>query len=570
MTFDAQNRNPSASPFPEINLNPAELSLEDWDKPVAKKPQAVAQAPVPPLPSSPGELTGHAISSLNPKEFHNANLGLEFYAPGSWKEVKNSRSLHLLDPITGAKLEANGFARTDTPIEKWVGMRLHIIDKEMPYMKQVAKPSIIKGENWGNRIQGIVAEYKGIQTGDEEESHMLICCMRTDDMLVSIAITAKASVFAANRAVYNWIFSRTDLGMAMAAMSGGAGSAGRAGSTQSSSSVKRTTSAGSGNSSGGSSGRHGGSSSASSNVQFAHNDGGGGDYYISRLAIGQRLIIMAILLNITLTVWVQSVEYSNRAQVLIAFAGLLMIIFMSVLGFFRLAGGFGWSGARTVLMLLLSFVPLLNLIMMVIYNIKATALIKDEGYKVGLLGAKDAIPDDNHDLRNIILLSLALTACLYAVSGKFIQTAKEDTIAEFSPPDHRYSISMPGTPTEQAAPKEAGVVNNHTYVLHAGKMQYAVTSFDLETRPADTTYFLDALKEGMVAQGKGKINISDEKTIRIEGNPGRSLMMTDYKSAKQVNFFLAGKTVYIIEAGAPLSQQNSPKIQAFFDSFHLN
>jgi len=568
MTFDPNSRNPSASPFPEINLDPGALSLEDWDKPAAKKPEPVARIPVPPSPAAttattgPSELTGHDISRLNPKEFRNANLGLEIYAPGSWKEVKNSRSLHLLDSITGTKLEANGLARADTPIEKWVGMRLHIVDKEMPYMKQVAKPSIIKGENWSNRIQGIVAEYKGMQTGDEEESHMLICCMRTDDMLVSIAITAKASVFAANRAVYNWIFSRTDLGMAMATVSGSASSA-----NSSSGSGKRTAS---GSNSGSSSGSSGGRSSATSSVQFAHNDSNGGDYYVGRLAIGQRLLILAILLNIGLTAWVKSVDYGSRAQLLLACAGLLMIVLMSVVGFFRLAGGFGWSGGRTVLMLLLSCIPLLGLIMMVIYNIKATARIKDEGYTVGLLGAKDAIPDDNHDLRNIILISLVLTACLYAVSGKFIKAPKEDPIAEFSPPDHRYSISMPGTPTEQKLPKEPGVFNNHTYTLRAGKMQYAITSFDLEARPADTTFFLDALKEGVVSQGKGRINVTDEKTIRIEGNTGRSLMMTDYKSVKQVNFFLAGKTVYIIEADAPMNEKNSPKIQAFFDSFHLN
>ncbi|MES2038540.1 MAG: hypothetical protein V4495_11910 [Pseudomonadota bacterium] len=550
MTFDPPNRKPSA---PTFSSSTGALSLEDSDKPAVKKPEPVT------APSSQRELTGHDISNLNPKAFHNANLGLEFYAPGSWREVKNSRSLHLLDAATDTRLEANGFAREDISIEKWVGMRLHIIDKELPHMKQVAKPTVIKGENWGNRIQGIVAEYKGKQAGDEEESHMLICCLRTDSMLVSIAITAKASVFDINRAVYNWIFSRSDIGMAMAAMPVGAKNNTGAGASVSTSARARA---------GGNGGNGSSHSSASSEQSDHHHYQSAGEHDVGRLASGQRLLILGIVFNLVLAAWIKNVDYGNRAELLSVFCLSMMTMIMSLFGFFRLAGGFGWSGARTVLMIILSFVPLVNIILMVVYNITATTLIKEDGYTVGLLGANAAIPDDNHDLRNIFLVSLALTACMYAMSGKFIKPPKEDPIAEFSPPDQHYTISMPGTPTEQANPKAEGVFNNHSYALRAGKMQYGITSFDLAVRPADATYFLDTLRESIVSQGK--INVTDEKTIRVEGNTGRSLMLSAKGGVKRVDYFLVGKTVYIIEAGAPKDEANSPKIAAFFDSFHLN
>ncbi|MFZ6781378.1 hypothetical protein ACO0LD_31515 [Undibacterium sp. Ji83W] len=551
MEFDPFAPKPQGRSGPSTSSPASALSLVDSDKPAAKKTEPVAP------PSSQRELTGHDIANLNPKEFRNANLGLEFYAPGSWREVKNSRSLHLLDPVTDTRLEANGFAREDISIEKWVGMRLHIIDKEMPHMKQVAKPTVFKGENWGNRIQGIVAEYKGKQAGDEEESHMLICCLRTDSMLVSIAVTAKASVFDINRAVYNWIFSRSDISMAMAAVSGGAKN--NTGASVSTSARART---------GGAGGNGGSHSSASSEQSGHHHYQSAGEHDVGRLASGQRLLILGIVFYFVLVGWTKSIDFGNRVEVLSFCCLGLMIIFMSIFGFFRLAGGFGWSGAKTLLMFVLSFVPLVNLILMVVYNIKATARIKEDGYKVGLLGARAAIPDDNHDLRNIFLVSLALTACLYVLSVKAFKAQKEDPIAEFSPPDHRYSISMPGTPVEQASPKADGVFNNHTYSLRAGKMHYAITSFDLAVRPADTTYFLDTLRDGIASQGK--IKVTDEKTIRVEGNVGRSLMLSAKDAMKKVDFFLVGKTVYIIEAGAPGSEANSPKIAAFFDSFHLN
>lgn len=557
MTFDPPNRNTSATPFPEINVNAGTLSLEEWDEPVAKKaaPAPAASAAAPPLqsqsptPPSQQELTGHDIAYLNPKEFRNGHLGLEFYAPGSWREVKNSRSLHLLDAATGTKLEANGFAREGISIEKWVGMRLHIVDKEMPHFKQVAKPTVIKGENWGSRVQGIVAEYKGIQPGDTEESHLLICCMRTDSMLVSIAITAKASVFTIKRPVYNWIFSRSDMVMPVAAGSAAAKSSAAASAGSRNEGERSNTLA-----------------DSVASVQYASADG----HDVGRLAIGQRLLILGILFYFVLAAWAKSMDFSSRVEILGLCCLGLMTIFSSLLGFFRLAGGFGWSAVKTLFMFILSFIPLVNIILMVSYNMKATARIKEDGYKVGFLGAREAIPDDNHDLRNIFLVSLALTACLFAVSGKIIKPPKEDPVAEFSPPDNRYSISMPGTPIEQEAPAAEGVFNNHTYSVTSGKIQYAITSFDLAVRPADPTYFLDTIKAGMVGQGKGKISVINENSIQVEGNAGRSVTLSAPGAVKKVDFFLVGKTVYIIEAGAPKEMANSPKITAFFESFHTN
>ncbi|MFZ6768991.1 hypothetical protein ACO0LM_18175 [Undibacterium sp. Di26W] len=538
MEFDTIAPKPQGRPSSSAG---SALSLEDWDKPASKKPEPAS------APSSQRELTGHDISNLNPKQFHNANLGLEFYAPGAWKEVKNTRSIHLLDPATDTRMEANGFARANVSIEQWVGMRLPMLEQEMPHLKQVARPAIIKGENWGYGIQGMAAEYRGRVHGDTEDTCMIICCMRTDELLLSITVTAKASVFEANRAVYHWIFSRSEISNPLVTMGSSAGGASR---------------------SSGSGSRNSALNSAVTSRGNAANTVSDDDAEVGYIASGQRLFIFGIVLSLFLGSWSKNANMFDRTELIISVFLCLLLAGTGLFGFFRMAKGFAWSGLTKLVMLVLSCVPIVNLFTFLFMNRKANSRLKAEGYKVGLFGASSAIPDDNHDLRNLIMVCLLLTAVGYGILMKIGKSQKEEAITEFSPPDHSFSVRLPGKLVEQPTKVEPGVSNNHSYSLRAGKFHYGVTHFELPTRPADVSGLLDAIRDN-AAQSPNTV-VTEEQKINLDGNIGRSLQLETKGIVRLAHYYVIGKTVYIIETAAEKAEGNSPKITAFMDSFHVN
>ncbi|MFZ6875909.1 hypothetical protein ACO0LF_27935 [Undibacterium sp. Di27W] len=532
MKFDSFNAKPQGQ-------SASALSLEDWDKP-ERTPE------ISHVPSSQRELTGHDIANLHPKEFRNVSLGLELYAPGNWRETKNSRSLQLHDMATGTKLKAKGFARQDVSIEKWVGMRLPMVTKEMPEMTQVTKPVAIRGENWGSRVQGIVAEYQGRLPGEDEDSHLLICCLRTDSMLISVTISAPAAVFAQNRAVYNWIFSRCDIGMAFPVLPAAAHKSGA------------RTSTGTGTSS---------ASSSTRNPSAPHTY----DYVeIGNLASGMRLLNLAMLIFAGMVWSVQHFHMRGMQAAVMVFPFLALVAVMSAYGLIRMYRGSGWGRPFKVIVGILAFTPFVNILAILAINLRASSILRTQGYKIGLLGCKEAIPESNHDMSNVILLTvvLILAEIGYAsYTNNHLSSAPETAMTEFSPAGQHFSINMPGKPVEQqlAAPPE--VRNNHTYLAGSGKLQYAITYFDIADEPAEPLPFLEGIRDGIVSDLKAII--IEDKTLTREGKKGLSLKMTGKGSLKHMQLFIAGKTVYILEATAPVKEDSSDKIVAFMDSFHF-
>ena len=101
---------------------------------------------------------------------------------------------------------------------------------------------------------------------------------------------------------------------------------------------------------------------------------------VESLASGQKLVIFAILLNIAGGV-LHFVIGSIAALVSIG------AFVMSIIGILRLCSGLGYSIGVKILMLVLMIVPLINLITLVILNGKATKILRENGYTVGLFGA---------------------------------------------------------------------------------------------------------------------------------------------------------------------------------------
>jgi hypothetical protein len=102
---------------------------------------------------------------------------------------------------------------------------------------------------------------------------------------------------------------------------------------------------------------------------------------IDRIASGQKLIIYAVLLNI-LGLLLQAAL--PLLGVLVSLAALVL----SFVGVVRLGGGLGYSVLVRVLLCILMFVPLLNIITLLVLSSRATRRLRDAGYQVGLLGAK--------------------------------------------------------------------------------------------------------------------------------------------------------------------------------------
>lgn len=140
--------------------------------------------------------------------------------------------------------------------------------------------------------------------------------------------------------------------------------------------------------------------------------------------------------------------------------------------------------------------------------------------------------------------------------------------------DGGYSIAFPGAPqsrTEQA-PSPKGPVDLPTATLQKGDVVYAITYFDVPPIPsARVDEYLDTLRDGRKSQGR----IVREKTIKIDGNPGREVDVespqTDSAPAclHRVRFFLVKRRVYEMMAVCPLDQVDASAADAkeFLDSF---
>lgn len=104
--------------------------------------------------------------------------------------------------------------------------------------------------------------------------------------------------------------------------------------------------------------------------------------------MGQKLIILAILLNI-LVIVLGLVGGSALGPIRMLFpVAALATLVISLVGVVRMSGGLGFGIGLQVLFCLLMFIPLINLLTLLILNGKATGALRANGYKVGLFGAK--------------------------------------------------------------------------------------------------------------------------------------------------------------------------------------
>jgi len=110
------------------------------------------------------------------------------------------------------------------------------------------------------------------------------------------------------------------------------------------------------------------------------NQDAAGAEQLSQVAGGQKMVIVAILINLGALILQSAVNP--------VFALLLVVSgVLSIIGVIRLAAGMGIQLVMRICIILLMFLPLISLLTLLVLNSKATRRLREGGYHVGLLGA---------------------------------------------------------------------------------------------------------------------------------------------------------------------------------------
>lgn len=187
-----------AAPVVAAPAAPAPLSIA--------KPQDAAPVPVPVRRKQVLD-----VAALKPRSVSLAAVGLEFFVPGEWREIRTNKALKLTDDASGTVLEASGSHRPNVSLMQWHGMRMALVQHEMRYLTQDGEPYTIDGDEWRDRVKGMATEFTGTFPGDDFPSRYLVACIRIDGTVASIAIRAPLEAFEDNRALYKWLLGRVDL-----------------------------------------------------------------------------------------------------------------------------------------------------------------------------------------------------------------------------------------------------------------------------------------------------------------------------------------------------------------------
>lgn len=105
---------------------------------------------------------------------------------------------------------------------------------------------------------------------------------------------------------------------------------------------------------------------------------------IWQVARGQKILIYCILLNFAFS----AMERARALPELVMMCLYLLTAVWSLLGVVRICSGLDRSQGQKILFMVLSFFPLINLVSLVYLSMKATRMLRDAGWSVGLLGAR--------------------------------------------------------------------------------------------------------------------------------------------------------------------------------------
>jgi len=108
------------------------------------------------------------------------------------------------------------------------------------------------------------------------------------------------------------------------------------------------------------------------------------DERLSLAAKGQKIVIYSIIMNFVLRAAGQTHAIPDFAILVLS----LCVGVYSLLGVVKICSGLNRSQNQKILFMVLSFFPLLNIIILVYLSVKTTRMLREAGWSVGLLGAR--------------------------------------------------------------------------------------------------------------------------------------------------------------------------------------
>ncbi|MHA3772539.1 hypothetical protein ACXR0O_13470 [Verrucomicrobiota bacterium sgz303538] len=111
-----------------------------------------------------------------------------------------------------------------------------------------------------------------------------------------------------------------------------------------------------------------------------------------KVRIGQKCLLYAILIYLvalSLGGLAKGQVAAPLFGVLIGLLGLTVIV-LGIVGTLKIGDGLRYSLTLRIALAFLIVVPLVNLVVLLVLNAKATSRLRAAGYKVGLLGAKSS------------------------------------------------------------------------------------------------------------------------------------------------------------------------------------
>jgi len=105
---------------------------------------------------------------------------------------------------------------------------------------------------------------------------------------------------------------------------------------------------------------------------------------LTLVASGQKMVIYCLIANFILS----GAARQGSIPPLVASVLYIATAVVSLFGIVRICSGLGMSTSAKIVFMVLAFVPLVNLIALVYLSSKTNRLLRDNGWQVGLLGAK--------------------------------------------------------------------------------------------------------------------------------------------------------------------------------------
>ena len=148
------------------------------------------------------------------------------------------------------------------------------------------------------------------------------------------------------------------------------------------------------------------------------------------------------------------------------------------------------------------------------------------------------------------------------------------TWKEFSSKEGRFSVLVPGTPSEQTQKLDTGVgaIDLHFFVAEQDGFQYLVSYNDYPdamVREADADKVLDGARDGVVANVQGRL--LNEVKVWLANYPGRELRIRipEGRQAMRTRLYFVGNRLYQVGVLSAEDGAAADEVSKFLNSFKL-